>query len=89
MNCKKCGKEMRIGTEQVGIDNRNLPVIHRFAYCDNCMEKTDLDMFKTNDIKENNTTGKISALSIVALVILYWAADVFQLSDFCLLLLTF
>lgn len=69
MNCKRCGKEMRIGTEQVGIDNRNLPVIHRFAYCDTCREKTDLDIFKTNDTKANDTTGKISALSIVALVI--------------------
>lgn len=64
MKCKKCGKEMRIGTEQVGIDNRNLPIIHRFAYCDDCREKTDLD---TNNA--NSKQGKVSALSIIALVI--------------------
>lgn len=64
MNCRRCGREMRIGTEQVGIDNRNLPIIHRFAYCDDCREKTDLD---TNNA--NSKQGKVSALSIIALII--------------------
>ena len=27
-----------------GIDERNLPVIHRFGYCDNCRIKWDLDL---------------------------------------------
>lgn len=64
MKCKKCGKEMRIGTEQVGVDNQQLPIIHRFAYCDDCNEKTDLDANNTN-FKQ----GKVSALSIIALII--------------------
>lgn len=64
MNCKKCGKEMRIGTEQIGVDERQLPVIHRFAYCDNCREKTDLDNDSTNPKQ-----GKVSTLSVIALII--------------------
>ena len=44
MYCEKCGRPLRIGTEQVGIDERNLPVIHRFGYCDNCRIKWDLDL---------------------------------------------
>lgn len=62
MKCNKCGKEMRIGTEQVGVDTRNLPIIHRFSYCDDCREKTDLDA-------NNPKQGKVSALSIIALII--------------------
>lgn len=64
MKCKKCGKEMRIGTEQVGVDNQQLPIIHRFAYCDDCREKTDLDANNPN-----YKQGKVSALSIIALII--------------------
>lgn len=44
MYCEKCGRQLRIGTERVGIDERNLPVIHRFGYCDNCRLKWDLDL---------------------------------------------
>lgn len=70
MNCRRCGREMRIGTEQVGIDNRNLPIIHRFAYCDTCMEKTDLDINHKNQKKE-------STLSIVACVLAFFTVTFF------------
>lgn len=59
MKCNKCKQEMRIGTEQVGVDECGLPLFHRHAYCDNCMIKIDLDILrKTGD----------SVLSIIACV---------------------
>ncbi len=42
--CPICGGKLRIGTEQVGVDEHNLPVFHRFAYCDTCMRKKDIDL---------------------------------------------
>lgn len=44
MRCNNCGSQLRIGTEQVGVDSKGLPVIHRFGYCDNCRTKWDLDL---------------------------------------------
>ena len=44
MFCSKCGQQLRIGTEQVGIDANNLPVFHRHSYCDNCRLKWDIDI---------------------------------------------
>lgn len=44
IKCNSCGRDCRIGTEQVGIDDRGIPVYHRFAYCDSCMMKYDLDI---------------------------------------------
>lgn len=51
IKCPKCGQPVRIGTEQVGIDERSLPVVHRFSYCDNCMIKNDLDLAVPNKNK--------------------------------------
>lgn len=60
MKCNNCNSEMRIGTEQVGVDKNNLPIFHRHAYCDHCMIKKDLDLIrKTGD----------SILSIVSIVL--------------------
>lgn len=47
MNCPKCSRELRIAPEQVGHDANNMPVYHRFGYCDTCMTKTDLDVVQT------------------------------------------
>ena len=44
MRCNNCGNQLRIGAEQVGMDSKGLPVIHRFGYCDNCRTKWDLDL---------------------------------------------
>lgn len=51
MKCERCGNELRIGNEQVGFDFRQLPLFHRFGYCDNCRIKWDLD---ANNITLNN-----------------------------------
>ena len=67
IKCSKCNKSLRIGTEQVGIDEKNIPVYHRFGYCDNCMCKYDLDAMNN---KDNNKKGKKkdSTLSILAAI---------------------
>ena len=89
MNCKKCGKEMRIGSEQVGIDERQLPVIHRFAYCDNCMEKTDLDVSQQpNNQQLKPLKKKDGILSILAAVFgfitcTFWLGFIFAIIDLC------
>lgn len=48
MKCEKCGNELRLGNEQVGFDENKNPVIHQFAYCDNCRMKWDLSMQQQN-----------------------------------------
>lgn len=52
MNCPKCYKEMRVNTEQIGVDGNNIPIFHRFAYCDSCMIKQDLDA--SNNMNDSN-----------------------------------
>lgn len=56
MYCTECGRELRIGTEQVGVDARNLPLFHRFGYCDNCNMKWDIDLIteQENNVQYNN-----------------------------------
>ncbi len=41
--CPLCNGKLRIDMEQVGVDSYGLPVYHRFAYCDNCMRKKDIE----------------------------------------------
>ena len=48
MKCERCGNELRLGNEQVGFDENKNPVIHQFAYCDNCRMKWDLSMQQQN-----------------------------------------
>lgn len=48
MKCERCGNELRLGNEQVGIDQNQKPVIHQFAYCDNCRMKWDLSLQQQN-----------------------------------------
>lgn len=88
MNCKKCGKEMRIGTEEVGIDERQLPIIHRFAYCDNCMEKIDLDIQPTNNKPPKPQKKKDGILSVLAVIFsiftcTFWIGFVLAIIDLC------
>lgn len=52
MKCTQCQNEMRIAPEIVGTDSSGTPIYHRFAYCDNCKIKIDLDM------AQNNQSGK-------------------------------
>lgn len=44
IKCNSCGRDCRIGIEQVGMDDRGIPVYHHFSYCDSCMIKFDLDI---------------------------------------------
>lgn len=67
MKCTRCGTELRYGTEQVGLDNNNIPVYHRFSYCDTCRMKWDIDIMQANNIEQkNNGKLKDSTLSIVS-----------------------
>lgn len=61
MKCDNCNSEMRIGTEQVGVDSNNLPIFNRYAYCDHCMIKINLD-------KVPKITGD-SILSIISIIL--------------------
>lgn len=62
MKCGKCGYELRIGVEQVGIDGNNLPVYHRFAYCNACRIKFDLDI---NNQPQKKKDSKLSIWAAV------------------------
>lgn len=53
IKCSKCGRPYRIGTEQVGTDDRGLPIIHRFGYCDVCEIKNDLDTPTYNEYSQS------------------------------------
>lgn len=72
MKCEKCGNELRLGNEQVGLDQQNNPVIHQFVYCDNCRIKTDMTLQQQKYINveksEKQPAKKDSVLSIAALV---------------------
>lgn len=55
--CPQCGKDFRYGTEQVGVDSNNVPIFHRFGYCDNCIGKYDIDVLNSKEYK-NKKAGK-------------------------------
>lgn len=48
MYCNKCGNELKVIPEQVGVDSGSAPVFHRFAYCNFCKTKIDLDAQQNN-----------------------------------------
>lgn len=72
MKCNKCGNEMRIGTEQVGIQN-GIAVYNRFGYCDRCMEKINIDalqaQYAMQEKKHSNLSIWACVLSIFTLTI--------------------
>lgn len=72
MKCERCGNELRIGNEQVGFDENKNPVIHQFAYCDNCRIKTDITLqqqkYSNVEKPEKPPAKKDSVLSIAALI---------------------
>lgn len=69
MRCNKCGNELRVGTEQVGVDDKNLPIVHRFGYCDNCRMKWDLDVgndcISPNESPNKNRNIDFSTISLI------------------------
>lgn len=70
MKCKRCGNELRIGTEEVGIDTTKLPIFHRFGYCDICMTKLDLDL-NYNQIKREHKKSKMRKSFAITNLILF------------------
>ena len=64
--CTKCNGDLRFGSEQVGFDKNNVPIFHRFGYCDTCMYKYDLDVQTTPAV--STTKKKDSVLSVIAAV---------------------
>lgn len=65
MKCRKCGSEMRIWSEQVGIQN-GIAVYNNFGYCDRCKEKVNIDALESQHYGRER---KHSTLSIIACVL--------------------
>ena len=63
MKCPICGGEYRYGTEEVGVDKDGIPVFHRYAYCDNCRKKKDLDYTPTDDYEEDDNYNNVGQTS--------------------------
>lgn len=75
MRCPTCNGEYRYGTKQVGVDGDGVPIYHRFAYCDYCRKKRDLDIdyypnerYRGNPTRPHNTGLSIWAFVLVILV---------------------
>lgn len=73
MRCNNCGNQLRIGAEQVGMDSKGLPVIHRFGYCDNCQTKWDLDLAPqpqngNGNVVKYRTQDRESNMSAISMV---------------------
>ena len=56
--CPKCGLPFRYGTEQVGVDNNNIPIYHRFGYCDTCMSKYDINILSNKNYAKEEVVVK-------------------------------
>lgn len=65
--CPVCRTYCRIGSEEVGVDSDGNSVFHKFAYCDRCRRKTDLDLMPIVS-KDKIKKKKDSVLSIIACV---------------------
>ena len=65
MKCRKCGSEMRIWSEQVGVQN-GIAVYNNFGYCDRCKEKVNIDALESQYYGRER---KHSTLSICACVL--------------------
>lgn len=83
MKCQKCGKELRFGTEQVGVDNRGMAITHRFSYCDECMIKIDLDLNPLRNAKKKESSLGIIALILTILGITSFIGLILAIIDLC------
>lgn len=68
MKCTKCGGELILGSQQVGVDDNGLPIIHRTGTCQQCGVKFDFDK-KPIDNKKKKVQKKDTALGTTALVL--------------------
>lgn len=71
--CPKCGLPFRYGTEQVGVDNNNIPIYHRFGYCDTCRSKYDIDISSAQKYEEKKISDKKKSRKgwIILLILLF------------------
>ncbi len=83
--CSKCNKSLRIGNEQVGIDDKNIPVYHRFGYCDDCKCKFDIDIINTQNknlkTPKKNKRNNIWKWIILFLVVFYLISPKEKIED--------
>lgn len=71
MKCPKCKREFRIGQEQIGVNEQNMPILKTFCYCDYCRMKYDYETtLKTQPKKD-------SALSIWAAILAFFTCTCF------------
>ena len=81
IKCSKCNKSLRIGTEQVGIDKKNIPVYRRFGYCDNCKYKFDIDISNPQNKPAKNKKSGIWKWIILFLVLFYLISPKEKIED--------
>lgn len=53
MKCRRCGKELRVVSEEIGIGMKGIPIRHQIGYCDNCKSRFDLDAINNINIPQN------------------------------------
>lgn len=71
MKCPKCKREFRIGQEQIGVNEQNMPMFKKFCYCDYCRMKYDYEAtLKTQPKKD-------SVLSIWAAILAFFTCTCF------------
>lgn len=82
MKCTKCGKEMREGQEQVGLEN-GVAIYNTFAYCDECKQKVNLDSLKKNKESKKHSTLSIWACVLSLFGCTSFIAFILALVDLC------
>lgn len=82
MECIKCGRKMRQGKEQVGLENK-VAVYNTFAYCDNCRRKVNLDALKRERQPKKNSILSIWACVLALFGCTSFMALILALVDLC------
>ena len=69
MKCKKCGREMRLWSEEYCKDVHGNPMYKNFAYCDACKTKTPMEHYYV-DVTKNQYrhTRKITFSSLLKIL---------------------
>ena len=79
MRCNKCGRELRITQEQIGVGNSKYTV--NVGYCDNCNFRYDLNNIK---IKKKDSTLSIIAIVLSIFTITAFIGFIIALIDLCM-----
>lgn len=70
MRCTKCGREMRVGSEEYCKDANGNPMYKNFAYCDTCRIKSelqDMNYMHSNQRPKKKTNGCLTAILVTVL----------------------